>query len=438
MKKREGQQRSRISAGTLVMLILTALTLLGCAAILLMISGGRAGKPVGLPAQPIAQATTLPTQSARSAPTPNVAPSALETTAAMTSPALEQTLRTFTLAAAGTIYAPKAVRESTLTEAGEYDFAPIFAGLGDILGSADLAIATLETLTAGEEKGYGNYNAPAALLDGVRASGVDLLSLGTERALDKGYEGLQITLSELTARGIMHAGVYADGERAGRTDLIGINGVQVAILAYTYGLSEDGKNGAAQGEQDAVALMDTQKMVQEIRQARADGANVVIVLPHWGTKNKRETPEELRTMARTLAQAGADLILGTHPNVVQGTERLIVTRADGLEYETVVCYSLGSLLTDARTEENTAGMVARLQIQYDPATRRVRLGTLACLPLYIAREKSDGQTVYRIVDVESAQSVSALDVGEQEAAHRAAELVREVTGQSDMEEAGQG
>ena len=59
-----------------------------------------------------------------------------------------------------------------------------------------------------------------------------------------------------------------------------------------------------------------------------------------------ETLPLLAKMSVTLAQAGADVILGTHPNVVQGTERLTVTRADGLEYDAVVCYSLGNLLTE--------------------------------------------------------------------------------------------
>lgn len=432
-------RRPRISPGTLVMLILTAATLMGCVAFLMMIGG--TGERTMLPARRISETTAKPLSQTATAGQETTA--AVETPAATAptatdAPAREQTVRSFTLAVAGTIYAPKAVRSGTQTETGEYDFAPVFAGLGDMLSGADLAIATMETLTAGEEKGYGNYNAPVQLIDALRRCGVDVVSLGTERALDKGYEGLRITTGELTARGIMHAGVQMEDERTTRTDLIGIQGIQVAVLAYTYGLSDEGKASATPDEQNVVATLDTQRMVQEIRQARADGANVVIVLPHWGTKNKQETPEELCAMAQTLAQAGADVILGTHPNVVQGTERLSVTRADGLEYDTVVCYSLGSLLTDARTEENTAGMVAQLRISYDPATRRVSLGTLACLPVYIARQKDDGQNVYRVIDVENAQALSSLDAGEQEAARRAAERVRDVTGQSEMEEAGQG
>ena len=90
-------------------------------------------------------------------------------------------------------------------------------------------------------------------------------------------------------------------------------------------------------------------------------------------------------MAERMAQAGADVILGTHPNVVQGVERISTVRSDGLTYETVVCYSLGCLLTDARDSENTAGMAVRLEMTYDPAVRRVWPGALEVTPLYIAR-----------------------------------------------------
>lgn len=435
-----------MSAGTMIMLLTTVLALTGCAVFMLVIAGEemnsrahelpRMIEEVG--ASPFPKEAVSPDQVRT--PRPMTQPEAMEQRmlAEQTPRPAAQEIRSFTLAAAGTVYAPKAIRTSALTETGEYDFAPVFSGLGDALSGADLAIATLETMTTGEKKEYGSYNAPVQLLDALREAGVDLVSLGTERAFDKGYEGLQITMGELTARGLMTTGVSMPDDVSRKTNLIGINGIQVAVLGYSYGLSEEGKTNAAPGETDVLAIADIQRMIRDIRQARVDGANVVIVLPHWGTKNKQETPEELRTMAQMLAQAGADVILGTHPNVVQGTQRLTVTRADGLAYDAVVCYSLGSLLTDAQTEENTAGMIARLNVYYDPAARRVTLGSLASLPVYIAREKEDGQTVYRVVDVENGQAMSALSAQEQAAAHHAAELVREITGQRDMEDEGQG
>ena len=445
MKKKQKKPRRGISAGTLVMLLLTAGVLAASAVFMAAIAGetlrSRAHEAAqmveraGLTLMSEAESAILRKEERERSVAMNAAPaprSAEATSAPANNPPV-----TFTIAAAGTIHAPKPVLSGTLMESGEYDFEAVFAGLGGALSGADLAIATLETVTAGEKKGYDNANAPAALLDALRSLGVDVLSVGTEHALDKGYDGLAVTIAEMTARGIAHTGAVM--EQARETGVVGsIGGVEVAVLGYTYGLSEEGKSAASESEQAAVALLQMERMEQDIRMARAAGADVVIVSPHWGTKNKQETPETVRKMALALAQAGADVILGTHPNVVQGTERIVVTRADGLEYETVVCYSLGSLLSDARTEENTAGMIAQMQITYDPKTRRVSLGSLACVPVYIAMQREDGENVYRVVDVENAQAMSTLTAQQQQEAQRAAKRVREITGQSRMEDEGQG
>ena len=135
----------------------------------------------------------------------------------------------------------------------------------------------------------------------------------------------------------------------------------------------------------------------------------------------------VKRLAVQLAEAGADVILGTHPNVPQGVERLTVTRADGLTHETVVCYSLGSLLTDSRTAENTSGMVAHVSVTYDPATRCTTLGEMYCTPVYIARQRISDETVYRVVDAESAPALERLSQAEREAAQRAVQLVRDAT-----------
>ena len=434
-----GKKRRRMSLGSMAMLLLTALVVLGCVGFLSMIAGDELYERTGEFLRMLAQEGLFDAP----APVQSPAPAAAETVFWIedTPPPTAQPTATpvpmpttMTIAAAGTIYAPKTVRESAQSGA-HYDFAPVFEGLGDTLAGADLAIATLETTTAGQDKGFGNYNTAPEILDALRGCGVDLLALATERALDKGYEGLELTIRSLTARGLAYTGVNADGESGGAT-MMRIGGVQVAVLAYTYGLSDEGSGKTGGDKRAAVALMDTQRMISDIRQARADGANVVIVLPHWGTKNITETPVNVKRLAVQLAEAGADVILGTHPNVPQGVERLTVTRADGLTHEAVVCYSLGNLLTDSRMEENTAGMVAHVSVTYDPATRRTTLGEMYCTPVYIARQRISDETVYRVVDAESAAALDALTDSERQAAQGAVEIIRQAT-QADEQE-GQG
>lgn len=426
-----GRRRRGVSLGTVIMLLLTVAVVAGCCVFLAFIGGEDAYERTSSLLEQLAQReaaaadSTLAPSAREAAPATAVPVAQTPVPTAAPSPVPEAS--TFTLTAAGTVYAPKAVRQCAQESGDHYDFTQVFAGLGDALSRADLTVMTLETTTAGQEKGYGNYNTPPQILDALRDSGVDLVALATERALDKGYEGLEITLSELTTRGMASTGVSLHGGNSGT--VMNIGGVQVALLAYTYGLSDEGKEKSQADERGAVAMIDTEAMVEDIVSARVNGADVVVVLPHWGTKNKQETPDNVRALARTLAEAGADVILGTHPNVVQGTERLSVTRSDGLTYESIVCYSLGSLLTDARTPENTAGMIAQLEITYDPVTRRTSLGELQITPVYIARQREDNQNVYRVVDAGNAQAVSALSPQEQAAAQEAAQLVSKMTGQ---------
>ena len=429
------RRRRRVSLGTIVMLLLTALVVIGCVLFFALLVGDDLDERTGalirslseqglFDAVPVAEITPRETPAAylwlEDTPVPTAPPA---------TPTPVPAPSTITIAAAGAVYAPKAVRESALS-GRRYDFDAVFAGLGDTLADADLAIATLETTTAGRDKGFDNYNTAPEVLDALRACGVDLLALATERALDKGYEGLELTISELTARGLAYAGVRQDG---GNATMMRIGGIEVAVLAYSYGLSDEGTKKTDGDVRAMVALMDQQRMISDIRQARVNGANVVIVLPHWGTKNISDVPVNVRRLAGELAQAGADIILGTHPNVPQSTQRIRTTRADGLEYETVVCYSLGNLLTDARTPENTAGMIAHVSVTYDPVTRRTTLGEMYCTPVYIARQRVQEQTVYRVVDAESAAAVEGLTEQEREAARGAIEIIREVT-QTDEQE----
>ena len=421
-------KKPRFSVGSIVMLLVTAFVVVSMAAFLMLIAGddvyertravfgGLAERVESVTAEPTAAPTHTPPPEMTDAPTASPAPTATP----------DRSPKRIAIAAAGTIYAPKAVRESAQEGTDHYDFTTTFEGLSGALAGADLSIVTLETTTAGREKGYGNYNTSPQILDALRAVGVNFVSLATERALDKGYDGLDITASELTSRSMGYAGVYPDGVNTGAS-MINVGGVQVAVLAYTYGLSDEGRERTKGDSRGVVALMENERVMQDIAQARVNGANVVVVLPHWGTKNRVQTPDTVHAMAKNMAQAGADVILGTHPNVAQGVERINTVRSDGLTYETVVCYSLGCLLTDARDSENTAGMAVRLEMVYDPAARRASPGELTVTPLYIARQREDRGVVYRVVNAEDEQALQKLTLSEQAAAAQAAERVKNAT-----------
>ena len=328
-----------------------------------------------------------------------------------------------TLAVGGAVAASRAVRECA-QEAGRYDFSTVFMGIGSAFSGADLALVTLESLTA-PMLSYDGQNAPPELLDALRACGVGFVSAATEHILDKGYEALDRTLLELTTKGLDAVGVRQGGLPG---TIIGVGGIRIALLGYTYGLSEEGNERTKSDARGMVPILTEDGAAADIAAARAQGADVVAVFPHWGIKNSRETPESIRSMAVRLAEAGADLIVGTHPNIVQGTERLQVRRADGLTYDAFVMYSAGSLLTDARAEENSAGAVFRIRLTRRSGSREVQIGEPEVIPIYIARQQEDGRTSFRIVEAENEAALLGLIPSERAGAARAAQIVREAAG----------
>ncbi|MBQ8130649.1 MAG: CapA family protein [Clostridia bacterium] len=405
---------ARFSRGTLLALIAAVAVLLLSAVFLWMVSGSPTA-----PVRPAAEETAEPAATAQPAadrpetPTPPAGSPQPETTA------LPQRAG-FTLAAAGTLNVPRSIREFA-QGAGHYDFSTLFLGLGASLSDADLSVATLETLTDATQP-YDAVNAPPEFLDALRALGLDALCLGSEHALDKGYEGLDHTLSEFVSRGIDAVGVRRGGDFPGT--MIGIRGNRVALLGYTYGLDEEGASRTDRDSRGLIPLLEQERIAADIAAARAAGAEIVIVMPHWGIKNRTDVPESVRTLAVQMAQAGADLILGAHANVVSEIERLEVQRADGRTYETLVCYSLGSLLTDSRAVENSAGVILRFSLEYDGEMRRALIGEPEAVPVYIARQEEESRPFWRIVEAENEASLTGLTAVERSAAAQAALQVR--------------
>jgi poly-gamma-glutamate synthesis protein (capsule biosynthesis protein) len=220
-----------------------------------------------------------------------------------------------TLALLGDVMLGRAVHTSDQT----------FQVLAPSLQSADLALANLESpLTdapVSNSEGYSLCAAPATVKYLV-AAGLDLLSLANNHRLDCGENGLAETKSTLTRAGLGYLGpelqpVYRS-----------INGLKLAFLAL-----------------DATGNLDLKPALQAVATARQSGA-VVIVSIHWGLEYQTGAAPQQKQIASQLADAGATLICGHHPHVLQPVEWLGSSK-------TLVLYSLGNALFDQAGLENT-------------------------------------------------------------------------------------
>lgn len=224
-----------------------------------------------------------------------------------------------TLVMVGDILLHTPVAESALLENGSYDFSAIFAHTREEISSADLAIVNQEVILGGSElgiSGYPAFNAPYELGDSLVDAGFDVVLHATNHALDKGAKGITNCLAywENSHPDTAVLGIHGSAQDQDEIYIYEQDGIKIAILNYTYGT-----NGIPlpQGMDYAVDLMDDRdRMAEDLRQAE-ELADFTIVCPHWGTEYRLTADSGQETLARFFRENGADLVLGTHPHVIE-------------------------------------------------------------------------------------------------------------------------
>ena len=226
---------------------------------------------------------------------------------------------------------------------------------------ADLAIINQEVPCAGEGTavaGYPAFNAPHEALDVMAELGFDVFTTATNHCLDKGYAGLVNTLDYLHENYpfVLTTGTYSSYEDSSKTPVIEVNGVKIAVLDYTYGT-----NGVTVKYDYSVNLLgNLDKLSEDITRAKQE-ADFVIVCCHWGREYYTGVISEQREYAQTIADLGADLIIGTHPHVVEPME--YIETEDGRSVP--VYYSLGNFIAFQNVFPRPIGGLACITLRVD-------------------------------------------------------------------------
>jgi len=245
-------------------------------------------------------------------------------------------------------------------DSDRYDFTEWFARVAPIFHEGDWVVGNLETPLAGADlkySGYPRFNAPAELADALRDAGVQLVSTANNHSMDRGFAGIQRTLDHVRQSGIVPYGTAASEEEAERLVTAERGGIRMGFLAYTYGT-----NGIPipVDKPFAVSLIDTDRMAREIGRLRAAGVDVVTVSLHFGAEYQRLPNDEQQRIVRSAIGAGADIILGSHPHVVQPYDIVKVAAADsalGEERSGVVIYSLGNFISNQTGNWKDVGLI---------------------------------------------------------------------------------
>jgi poly-gamma-glutamate synthesis protein (capsule biosynthesis protein) len=243
-----------------------------------------------------------------------------------------------TIGAVGDVMLDRDVETLMATHGALYPF-ELVAGL---LQNADVTIANLESALTNrgveQIKAY-TFRVDPRFAGGLTQAGIDVVSLGNNHTADYGPEGVEDTIAALDAAGVANSGAGMDEASARRPAFVDAEALRIAFLSYT----DIFENTFAGPGSAGVALATVDAIGADVRAARAQ-ADVVVVSLHFGIEYTDAPQASQQQLARAAIDAGALLVLGSHPHTLQGWEHY----GDGL-----IAYSLGNFIFDLDEEDLT-------------------------------------------------------------------------------------
>ena len=272
-----------------------------------------------------------------------------------------------------------------------YNFMPTFQWVKETISSADLAIANLEVTFAGEPyTGYPRFSSPVALANALRDTGFDILLTANNHILDNGIRGLELTIDALAHLDFSYTGSFKDStDRHHHNPLmIQKNGFKLAFLNYTYGT-----NGIDARPPIIVNYIDTLLIANDLKISRTMDADFIITCVHWGEEYQNSENMAQRQFAGFLARHGCNLIVGSHPHVVQPITKIAVEAADSV----LVAWSLGNFVSNQRWRYSDGGIMFAVTLTKTGSA--IELQSYGYEPFWVHRYLDKNAQVYRLIPV---------------------------------------
>jgi poly-gamma-glutamate synthesis protein (capsule biosynthesis protein) len=284
---------------------------------------------------------------------------------------------------------------------GKYDYAYCFDYIKDEIMSADLAIVNLEVTLAGKPyKGYPQFSAPDEYARALKEAGFTVFLNANNHIVDRSNQGVIRTISILDSMKITHTGVFRDEkEREQKYPLlITKNGIRFALLNYTYGT-----NGFHALPPVLINYIDKDQMKEDIQKAKNQNADVIVANIHWGEEYKLTQNKVQENLADFLVEQGVDLVIGSHPHVVQPSK---INRDSLGQITHVIVYSLGNLIS-AMTAVNTDGG-QMVKVVIEKKEEKIQIKSASYMLLYRHKKKEGEKINYLVIPVTLAEKNDSL------------------------------
>lgn len=275
---------------------------------------------------------------------------------------------------------------------GTYDFKPSFEYIKPYLQNADITIGNLETTFAGTVMPYAGYpafNSPDAYCEALKDAGFDFLVTSNNHSMDTREEGLLRTIEVIKKNQLGYAGTYTNQRDRDSIRILDVKGVKLAILNYTYGT-----NGAypSAAHKFMLNVIDSTAITNEVKMAKTKGADIILVFYHMGLENIQEPTAAQKDAVRFALEAGAALVIGAHPHVLNPTQ---VVYSKAINDTAFVAYSLGNFISNQYWRYTDAGVILKLCVQKNFTKNTTRYIKASYLPTWVYR--GDGSRKMHIV-----------------------------------------
>lgn len=281
-----------------------------------------------------------------------------------------------------------------------YDFKPMFKHVKSYIEGADLALGNLETVTVGDRRysGYPTFNSPVETIEALKDAGFDVISTANNHSADQGKTGIISTIEAIKDNGLDYVGTSLDRDTSPL--IVDIEGLEIGVLSYTYGLNGLDSILTSDELSYMVNLIDEENIQNDIQYLKENEVDLIISYVHWGTEYQRQPSEYQESLARNMVEWGVNIVLGSHPHVLQRGEILEHNGRDNL-----VVYSMGNFLSNQReiTMGNSYaedGVMVNISVEKDLKTSETSIKGVEYTPTWVYRYGSEEKYYYEILPTE--------------------------------------
>ncbi|MCP3659592.1 MAG: CapA family protein [Bacteroidetes bacterium] len=306
-----------------------------------------------------------------------------------------QTEYTATLIAVGDVLMHKPLIKAGYNN-GTYDYDNFFRSVKETLKTGDWTIANLEgpiTKDPNLFHGYPKFYMPYQIIKSLKNCGFNILNFANNHTLDQNEKGVLETLSIVKDHNIFIVGSAKNEKNSKKINIIKKNNISIAFLGYTYS-----SNQYIPKDKYLLNIIDTNKIISDIKRAKKLNADIVTINLHFGEEYKTIPNKFQKRLVKKLAEAGADIILGTHPHVIQ-PYAIIKSKINNKDHLCFVAYSLGNFISNQRDENTDCGVILSITLKKSLKNNITKILQIKSIPTWVHKFKQKGKFDYSILEI---------------------------------------